>query len=161
MFLATFLGRLHSVSERTTLFLAAALAFFVASARGDFFVSNGNQNSPQGNNVLRFDDAGNFIGVFVTSGSGDLRGPRGLAFGPDGNLYLSSNANDSVLRYDGTTGAFIDSFVPAGSGGLQAPQALIFRDDGFIYVKQFWHGPGPGPLPRWKGNSVRRQQRGI
>jgi hypothetical protein len=167
MFIATLPGRLQSVSQPTrtapnflpqetvlrghqwttgisTLFLAAALGFCVSSARGDFFVGNGSGDGPD-NSVLRFDDAGNFISVFVTSGSGGLNAPRGLAFGPDGNLYVSSNA-DRILRYDGTTGAFMDTFVPAGSGGLKTPEALIFRDDGFLYVSSFGTIPVPGPF---------------
>jgi sugar lactone lactonase YvrE len=124
-----------------TLLLAAALAFCVSSARGDFFVGD-----EQGNNVLRFDNAGNFVGVFVASGSGGLDEPRGLAFGPDGNLYVSSSNNGRILRYDGTTGAFMDAFVPAGSGGLKGPEALIFRDDGFLYVSNFGTIPVPDPF---------------
>ncbi len=52
--------------------------------------------------------------------------PAGLTFGPDGHLYVSSYETDSVLRYNGTTGAFIDEFVAAGSGGLKSPTGLTF-----------------------------------
>jgi len=58
--------------------------------------------------------------------SGGLSDPRGLAFGPDGNLYVVSNFNNEALRYNGTTGAFIDTFVASGSGGLRSPQDLLF-----------------------------------
>jgi glucose/arabinose dehydrogenase len=69
-----------------------------------------------------------------------------LAFGPDGNLYVSNgNASNpiasTVLRYDGTTGAFIDAFISAGSGGLKDPEALVFRNDGFLYVSNFGTNP--------------------
>jgi len=47
-------------------------------------------------------------------------------FGPDGNLYVSSEVTDEVLRYNGETGNFIDAFVTAGSGGLAGPFFLIF-----------------------------------
>src|SRR5262245_11677339 len=40
---------------------------------------------------------------------GGLIEPEGIAFGPDGNLYVSSRS-DEVLRYDGTKGKFIDVF---------------------------------------------------
>lgn len=43
--------------------------------------------------------------------------PVGLAVGPDATLYVASNANNNILRYDGQTGAFLNEFVPAGSGG--------------------------------------------
>lgn len=40
-----------------------------------------------------------------------LDAPRGLGFGPDGNLYTSSTGTGSVVRFDGATGDFIDVFV--------------------------------------------------
>ena len=61
-----------------------------------------------------------------------------LTFGPDGNLFVSSAATDSVLRYQGSTGAgsgqFIDASAVTSSGGLDAPRELIFGDDENLYV---------------------------
>jgi sugar lactone lactonase YvrE len=64
-----------------------------------------------------------------------------MTFGPDGNLYASSDGNDSVLRYDGTTGAFSDVLLPTGSGGLKSPEVLIFQNDGFLYASNFGSNP--------------------
>ena len=55
--------------------------------------------------------------------------PGGLAFGPDGNLYVSSpgfttTQPDMILRYNGMTGEFIDTF--ASGGALNFPQYLAF-----------------------------------
>ena len=82
---------------------------------------------------------------------GEFAGPRGLAFGPDNNLYAVSYNDAKVLRYSGATGAFIDTFVPSGSGGLSTPSSLTFGPDGNLYV------PG-GSLPnthvfRYNGNT--------
>src|SRR5215475_5985887 len=47
-------------------------------------------------------------------GSGGLYTPTAMAFGPDGNLYISDGTfgNLGVRRYNPTTGAFIDLFAP-------------------------------------------------
>jgi len=49
-----------------------------------------------------------------------------LAFGGDGNLYVSSFGSDQVRRYNGTTGAWIDDFV----NGVSQPWGLV----GDLYV---------------------------
>ncbi len=46
-----------------------------------------------------------YLGDFVTPHSGGLNGPGDLVFGPDGHLYVGNSRTDSVLRYDGRTGA--------------------------------------------------------
>jgi streptogramin lyase len=172
------------------------MTVFVPCASADLFVISQGTNS-----VLRYNEVtGEFIGVFVPSGSGGLQVPRGLLFGRDGNLYVTSSANNSVMRYDGTTGAplpapgqtgatfvpngsgelrnpaqiilglhgnlyvgsqdndavlrydgttgdFIDVFVQPGSGGLSHPAGLVFGLDGNLYVKQ----GGPNVVMRYDG----------
>ena len=62
------------------------------------------------------DAGGSLIDVCIANANGALSLPHGLAFGPDGHLYVASAGNDRVLRYNGTTGAFADTIVPAGTG---------------------------------------------
>src|SRR5262245_30556518 len=112
---------------RVGLGLVAVMATLM-SLQAELFLSIFNSHR-----VFRYNETnGNFIDVFVPNTNGLLNLPHGLAFGPDGNLYVASAANDSVLRYNGTNGAFIDTFISPGSG-LDYPVRLIFRPDGRLY----------------------------
>ena len=84
--------------------------------------------SPDTNSVRRFDgDTGALIGDFVAPGAGGLQHPGGLAFGPDGLLYVSDAIGNKVLRFDGESGAFVDVF--ADDIALIGPTDLHFRGD--------------------------------
>ena len=87
------------------------------------------------NNVIdRFDSLGNFLGVFASSG---LFEPTGLAFGPDGFLYVANYGPDGsgyITRYD-SSGNPVDPtpFVPS-STGLSYPGGLAFGPNGNLYI---------------------------
>jgi hypothetical protein len=49
--------------------------------------------------ILRHDVRQNSTSVFVTSKSGGLNGPAGMAFGDDGFLYVASRNSKEILRY--------------------------------------------------------------
>jgi glucose/arabinose dehydrogenase len=109
-----------------------------------------------GNNgaVLRYNGAtGASVNTFVSQGSGGLSGLAGdcVAFGPDSNLYVSSQNTNQVLEYNGSTGAFVKALVPAGSGGLTNPRGLTFGPDGNLYVASFDVASGANGIMRYQG----------
>jgi sugar lactone lactonase YvrE len=87
---------------------------------------------------------------FVPPGSGGLSGTEGIAFGADGNLYVASTNTDSVLEYNGTTGAFITTFIASGTGTLHLSNDLKFGPDGHLYVDNF---DGSGEVLRFDENT--------
>ncbi|MGH9661803.1 MAG: SMP-30/gluconolactonase/LRE family protein [Bryobacteraceae bacterium] len=113
---------------------------------GNLYVASGTFGDTNAEAVFRYQGPSSgapaaFLDIFVPPGSGGLRLPFGLVFGPDGNddghfdLYVAnSDATGSSLRgkkanvkrYDGVTGAFIDTFVPARSGGINEAAFLTF-----------------------------------
>jgi streptogramin lyase len=50
------------------------------------------------------------------------------------DLLVSSYGNDSVMRYNGTTGAFLGAFVIPGYGDLYGPHGLLIGLDGNLLV---------------------------
>ncbi len=114
----------------------------------DIYVASGdkpgNSEEPTASAVLRYDGiTGAFIDKFVGDNpntavdeTGGLFRPYGLAFGPDGNFYVSSFLSDQILRYNGKTGQFIDVFASGNqqAGGLNGPNGLLFAPDGNLYV---------------------------
>jgi hypothetical protein len=68
------------------------------------------------------------------SANGGLIRSTGLAWGPDGSLYVGSIDTDQVLRYDGATGAFLGVFIDSEATDSPALQGLHFRPDGKLYV---------------------------
>jgi streptogramin lyase len=69
-------------------------------------------------------------------GSGGLYTASAMAFGPDGNLYISGGTfggNLGVRRYNPTTGEFIDFFANTGSD-LYVPIGITFGPDNNLYV---------------------------
>jgi DNA-binding beta-propeller fold protein YncE len=101
-------------------------------AAGDILVT-----CPPIDGVRRFDEIGVSV-PFVIAGSGGLGSPRGLAFGPNGNLFVASGTGE-VLEYDGSTGGFVGVFVDTtgNGGGPVDPYGLAFHQ-GSLFVASFF-----------------------
>jgi DNA-binding beta-propeller fold protein YncE len=95
--------------------------------------------------VLRYDAsdgralpaAGQTDAVFAQGSGGDH--VLGLAFGPDGNLYVSGYGSGTILRFDGHTGNPLPAAGQQGAvfiaqNGLGAPIGLKFGQDQNLYV---------------------------
>ena len=68
---------------------------------------------------------GKNLGTFV----GGLQRSNGLAFGPDGDLYVVATIGNSVTRYDVKTRQ-----VKGTLTGFYTPHTLVFGPDGNLYV---------------------------
>lgn len=77
-------------------------------------------------------------GAFVQAmEGGGLSGPQAIREGSDGYLYVVSEGNNRIIRFDARTLAFVDVFVDDTSGVLRGPTALDFGPGGDLYVGGF------------------------
>jgi DNA-binding beta-propeller fold protein YncE len=108
---------------------------------GNIYVSHSGQSGGQ---ILFFDPAGSPLtlaggqpGVFATlpfdEGDETPPAPAGLAFGPNGNLYVADREGTQVRVFDGTTGEYQGD----AATDLQAPTPVTFGPDGAFYVGNF------------------------
>jgi len=109
---------------------------------------------PTGGEIMRWDPAtGNFLGVFISSNAAnDLNRPEGIAFGPDGNLYVASfradeSDTDKVLEFNGKTGAYIGKIdLDTVGGDREFAQAIEFGPGGRLFVPITGFGPDSGEV---------------
>lgn len=129
--------------NNTTVFLSLIICVLVSfsAAQADLLV--GTDGPPGDGQVRRFSNDGTFIGDFI-SGGPELDEPTAVVFGPDGNLYVLTGS-DTVVRYNGSTGAFIDIFIPTNSNGLDEAKDMIFGPDGNLYIASNCFNGGDGP----------------
>ncbi len=96
---------------------------------GALYVANFSANT-----IDRYDLETGAVQVFIDG----VDSPVQPVFGPNGDLYVSSNPTQKVgqpvpgrvLRYDGPTGRLVDAqFIPSLSGGLNGAGWIAFTDE--------------------------------
>jgi hypothetical protein len=92
-------------------------------------------NSRDTHAVFRYDLNGNWLGEFVTSGSGGLQFPEDILFHPDGTVLVTGAGNAQIKRYDGSTGDYFGNFSSGYS--LSIPSKMSIGPDSLIYVTQW------------------------
>jgi hypothetical protein len=105
--------------------------------RGHNYRPNGNLvvtvgSSANQNSVAEFDNAGNYLGQFITTGSGGLNSPFDIVFRSNDVLVDGSSSN-KVHRYD-LNGNYLNDFV---SSGLAFPQQIHLEGNGNVSVAGF------------------------
>ena len=105
--------------------------------------------------MKRFDaETGEYLGAFVQTGSGHLKGPRGFIFDHKGfllgsNQNVNTSKNGSVNKYNGQTGAFIEELVEFKQNGAPfTPRGMVLSPNGKeLIVADFIDSDGnPGEL---------------
>ena len=85
------------------------------------------------NTIVRYDlSSGTTIGSYS---GGTVSGALGMKVGPDGLLYVCSEGNNSIQRFNMTTHAYVDTLI--SGTGLNSPTGITFDAANNILVGNF------------------------
>lgn len=80
--------------------------------------------------------------IIAAFGKNELQIPTGVAYGPDGNIYVGSWWDQSVYRYDGNNFDLLGVYIDENTYPFENPPSPIkfeFRPDGKLYMST-WQG---------------------
>ena len=80
------------------------------------------------------EETGKSLGKLRVSFDRSLISRENSVAGPDGELYVSDDLRNEILRYDGITGLFSNVVVKTERDQLSGPSYLTFGPDGNLYV---------------------------
>lgn len=104
------------------------------------------------NAIVRYRaDTLEFVDYFVSLTGNP--GITGVAFGPDGDMYLGGYNSDSVFRFNGNTGAPKGEVVRRSDGANGPDNGLVFGPDGLLYIPGF----DSNNVIRWNPQSGRAE----
>jgi len=95
--------------------------------------SGGNSNA-----IPEFDASGNYLGNFISAGSGGLNSPFCITF-RDNDVLVSGSSSDAVHRYD-LNGTYLNNLIT----GVNFPQQVVELSNGNIAVAVFSSPSGLG-----------------
>ena len=102
-------------------------------ADGTFIVASAGTDE-----VLRYSNSGAFVSKFIANGQNGVPAltldyPVDFAIGPGGDLFVTSQINDRVVRFNAITGAYVSTFI--ASGTVDGPSGLAWHPtNGDLYV---------------------------
>jgi hypothetical protein len=92
-------------------------------------------NSRGTHSIKKYNEAGNYLEDFISSGSGGLSNPEDILFHPDGSVLITGFSNQYIKQYDGITGSYLGNF--SSGYNLAGPSKMSIGPDSLIYVTQW------------------------
>lgn len=104
------------------------LAGIAFKSDGTFYVVNGANADASNDFIQHYNANGTFIDQVNLTGmpAGALQNAFDTEIGPGGDLYVSAQNGNCVLRFNSTTDTFVSGYVPAGADSILSAKTLHF-----------------------------------
>jgi hypothetical protein len=132
--------RQHLLRSVAAIFVSICLGFSIEAQALDLLVTDRSNDA-----VYRYDGAtGEFIEVFIASGTGGLDRPVNITEGPDGHLYIANFGPGEILKFDGPSELEEPVDVVFGSHvayllGNDTENIVVVDSDTGGFIREFGH----------------------